>query len=66
MRWVREELRGGRWVELVIDAAVEQAYVDTREVCEMSGTPADKKAAMEKVLRFHSETLDKLYDQQNL
>lgn len=62
IRWVREELRGGRWVELNADPNLEQAYLDVNAVLDSPGTTAQKKAALEKVMRFHADSLSKLDD----
>lgn len=60
IRWILEELRGGKWVELNIDSAVEQAYAAVRSVIEQPGTTADKKEALEAVMKIHADTLRKL------
>ncbi len=60
IRWVREELREGRWVEMQIDPAVEQAYHDARKILDGSGTTAEKQEAFDAVIKFHAETLARL------
>ena len=60
IRWVREELRAGAWVELNIDPGIAQAYKDVNEVLAQPGTTADKKDSLDEVLRFHADTLRKL------
>ena len=62
IRWIREELRGGQWVELSVDPSIEQAYADVNEVLERPGTTAAKKEALEKVMRYHADSLAKLDD----
>lgn len=60
IRWILEELRGGKWVELNIDPAVERAYSELREVLDRPGTTAGKKADVDAALKLHAETLRKL------